>query len=566
MYNIAFDILRLGLIFIGIFVFALHVRYYLHMLQLSSYQLPGYLKRLGESTSKINIQMFYYVLFAVLFPLISGRLNILGICFFNPLPVWHLISPAASFIIIAASIYSISIFSPKNEKKKFVVTDRIKRLMITLFLLLFAFTAVLSLFGRNFSGKIPFFVFLTVMFALPYMTALANKINLPIEKNINDGFIRDAQRILKEHRYLKILGVTGSFGKTSVKYYVTSILSESFDVLMTPESYNTPMGIVRTIREKLKPSHEIFVCEMGARHVGDIKEITDIVHPDDGIVTAIGEQHLETFFSLENIINTKYELFDEISSNSKGLMFANGDNENIRANMRYDNVITYGLNAENDFRAKNLEVASSGTTFKIEVSQKLMERLFSDKNIADEKKRELENTSFKTSLVGAHNVQNISGAMAIAFVYGMSAVKIARGVKRIAAVPHRLELKKHGNVTILDDAYNSNPAGAKVALETLSLFKDRIKILVTPGMVELGDREKELNKSFGKQAADVCDYIILVGEKRTAPIAEGISESGFSKDRLFVRDSFNLAAKLMYEIEPENEKVILLENDLPDNY
>ena len=139
-------------------------------------------------------------------------------------------------------------------------------------------------------------------------------------------------------------------------------------------------------------------------------------------------------------------------------------------------------------------------------------------------------------------------------------------VRRLQSVPHRLELNRHGNVAILDDAYNSNPNGAKVALETVGLFEDSVKILVTPGMVELGEKEDEYNKEFGKQAAAVCDYIILVGEKQTHAIKEGALEAGFSQERLFVKNSFIEASKLMYELDAGREKVILLENDLPDNY
>ncbi len=152
---------------------------------------------------------------------------------------------------------------------------------------------------------------------IPFIPALANLINMPVEKRINRYFIDDAKRMLREHGNLRIIGITGSFGKTSVKYYLTTLLSEGFRVLMTPESYNTPMGIVRTIREHLQPTHEIFVCEMGARHLHDIKEITDIVHPDDGILTSIGHQHLETFHSLDNIISTKYELLDAVDEKEK---------------------------------------------------------------------------------------------------------------------------------------------------------------------------------------------------------------------------------------------------------
>ncbi|MBR5968861.1 MAG: UDP-N-acetylmuramoyl-tripeptide--D-alanyl-D-alanine ligase [Lachnospiraceae bacterium] len=463
------------------------------------------------------------------------------------------------------------------------------------------------------------YVWLPVVICAPLLIALANLINKPLEQSISNGFIRDAQRILKEQPKLRIIGVTGSFGKTSVKYYLTTLLSEQFSVLMTPESYNTPMGIVRTIREQMKPTHEVFVCEMGARHVNDIKEITDFVHPDDGIVTAIGEQHLETFHSLDNIIATKYELIDAVEEKhpaecrrvigenhgrqpsmigeyvigAEGIKLVNGDDENIRANMKYPDAVTYGLKEGNDFRAIDIEVTPAGTTFKIQLSPQIARRLQSEHGyaVADARRISLDGKaaedaqaagvetapsagddsspgiSFHTSLVGAHNVQNIMGAIAAATLYGIPASKLKRAVRRIEGVPHRLELKRHGNVTILDDAYNANPTGAKTALETLALFRDRVKILVTPGMVELGEKEEEYNEAFGAQAAGVCDYIIFVGNaQRTAALVRGAKKAGFDETRLFVKDSFNEASVLMYELDAGREKVILLENDLPDNY
>ena len=325
---------------------------------------------------------------------------------------------------------------------------------------------------------------------------------------------------------------------------------------MTPESYNTPMGIVRTIREHMQPTHEVFVCEMGARHLHDIKEITDFVHPDDGIVTSIGYQHLETFHSLENIISTKYELLDAVDAKEKAeggkvpgkhLKFVNGDNEIIRKNMKYPDAITYGLSEGCDYRATDIKVTGAGTTFTVT-------------------SKTGESGEFNTKLVGRHNVENIVGAIAAANSLGIPMTKLRMAVRRLQSVPHRLELVKHGNVSILDDAYNSNPNGAKVALETLALFEDSVKILVTPGMVELGEKEDEYNKDFGAQAAGVCDYIILVGDKNSASIKKGAEEAGFDPEKLFVQSTFTEASKLMYELDAGREKVILLENDLPDNY
>lgn len=547
------------LIYLPIVCFAiLGLRYHTHMLQLSSYQFQGYFRHLKTDKARMIAHIAFILLFVIT---MSGELINTGI------QILALVALLGVYVGLLIS------YVPKQAKKKFVVTDRVKRLFVTYVILSFLILVlpyiIFGAFRRSYQDFSPeaglagafismiFAVIMMVLYIglLPLLPALANLINKPIENRISRWYIDDAVRMIKEHGNLRIIGITGSFGKTSVKYYLTTLLSESFSVLMTPESYNTPMGIVRTIREHLKPTHEIFVCEMGARHLHDIKEITDIVHPDDGIVTSIGYQHLETFHSLENIISTKYELLDAVDEKEKAegkqegkhLKFVNGDNEIIRANMKYPDAITYGLSDGNDYQAKDVQVSGAGTSFTVTAPNG-------------------ESAEFTTRLVGRHNVENIVGAIAAANSLGVPMKKLVMAVRRLVSVPHRLELTKHGNVSILDDAYNSNPNGAKVALETLSLFEGSVKILVTPGMVELGEKEAEYNEEFGKQAAAVCDYIILVGQKNSADIERGALGAGFDKEKIFTKSSFKEASELMYEIDAGKEKVILLENDLPDNY
>ena len=547
------------LIYLPIVCFAiLGLRYHTHMLQLSSYQFQGYFRHLKTDKARMIAHIAFILLFVIT---MSGELINTGI------QILALVALLGVYVGLLIS------YVPKQAKKKFVVTDRVKRLFVTYVILSFLILVlpyiIFGAFRRSYQDFSPeaglagafismmIIVIMMVLYIglLPLLPALANLINKPIENRINRWYIDDAVRMIKEHGDLRIIGITGSFGKTSVKYYLTTLLSESFSVLMTPESYNTPMGIVRTIREHLKPTHEIFVCEMGARHLHDIKEITDIVHPDDGIVTSIGYQHLETFHSLENIISTKYELLDAVDEKEKAegkqegkhLKFVNGDNEIIRANMKYPDAITYGLSDGNDYQAKDVQVSGAGTSFTVTAPSG-------------------ETAEFSTRLVGRHNVENIVGAIAAANSLGVPMKKLVMAVRRLVSVPHRLELTKHGNVSILDDAYNSNPNGAKVALETLSLFEGSVKILVTPGMVELGEKEAEYNEEFGKQAAAVCDYIILVGQKNSADIERGALGAGFDKEKIFTKSSFKEASELMYEIDAGKEKVILLENDLPDNY
>ncbi|NLZ45250.1 MAG: UDP-N-acetylmuramoyl-tripeptide--D-alanyl-D-alanine ligase, partial [Clostridiales bacterium] len=228
-------------------------------------------------------------------------------------------------IVIAIIFLVISLFfglflKPQKAKKPLVYTARVKRLLATYVVVYGLIILSVFLFGGMWTKLL---ITAIASGGIPLILLFCNLINKPIELSINRHYINDAKRILKSNKNLNIIGVTGSFGKTSVKFYLNTLLRAKYNVLATPESYNTPLGIVRTVREKLKATHQIFICEMGARNVGDIKEICDIVHPNHGVITSIGEQHLETFKTLDNITNTKFELADSLSDN--GMLFVNGD-------------------------------------------------------------------------------------------------------------------------------------------------------------------------------------------------------------------------------------------------
>ena len=216
------------------------------------------------------------------------------------------------WLALGALVLSLFYF-PRKAKKPLACTARVKRLWVTYALLTLLVGALAVLLG----GTGEFVLLGLVTAATPFTLLLANICNAPIEKAVRNYYIRDAKKLLASHKRLRIIGITGSFGKTSVKYYLTALLGVKYNVLMTPESYNTPMGVVKTIRSSLRATHDIFVCEMGAKYVGDIAELCDIVHPENGIVTSIGEQHLESFGSVENIIKTKYELADALPEGGK---------------------------------------------------------------------------------------------------------------------------------------------------------------------------------------------------------------------------------------------------------
>jgi UDP-N-acetylmuramoyl-tripeptide--D-alanyl-D-alanine ligase len=333
-----------------------------------------------------------------------------------------------------------------------------------------------------------------------------------------------------------------------VKYFLNTLLTAKYNVLMTPASFNTPMGVVRTIREQLRPTHEIFICEMGARRNGEIQELCDIAEPDFGILTSVGPQHLETFRTIETIIDTKFALARSVAKKGRGVCFVNADNTYIREHMDLSaGQIPYGTTDDCNYFASDLTVSHEGTRFVMHIK---------DGGTIE---------GMQTSLVGMHNAVNLAGAIGMALYLGVTPQQIRVSLAKLTAPPHRLELKRNGAVTILDDAYNANPSGSKAALDALAMFPD-CKILVTPGMVELGAEQEQRNEEFGRQAAAVCDYIFLVGERQAVPIRRGIEAAGFDMSRVTVTHTVEEAISGAYAVQHAGRKVILLENDLPDNY
>ena len=189
------------------------------------------------------------------------------------------------------------------------------------------------------------------------------------------------------------VGITGSYGKTSMKFYLSELLGSQYETLKTPESFNTPMGVTITIRRDLRPTHEYFICEMGARRVREINELCEIAHPHDGIITSVGPQHLETFKSVENVLNTKFELADSVQA-SGGKIYLNGDNELIRSKApQYKNAVLYGLHESCHYKGSDVSVSDKGTEFTVTAPDGSSCR-------------------YTTKLLGEHSVQNLLGAIA----------------------------------------------------------------------------------------------------------------------------------------------------------
>ncbi len=476
--------------------------------------------------------------------------------------------------LVLLLIFSILLYLGRDyiiEKKEFVFTNRVKRQYVTAIFFFLITCVFINLFVIKTSGvwkehfltirnilnlemadviyiavsyAVGFLVNALIIFAMNFVS-FVNIWNRPVEKSIADKFYKKAKNKLKDMPNLKIIGVTGSFGKTSSKYALNFILQQKYNVLITPGNYNTLSGVEKTINEKLKPTHEIFICEMGAKEVGDIKEICDLVEPDMGILTAIGPQHLDSFKSLENVRKTKMELVNSLPIEEYA--FVNYEDENIRDTEISHKHQTYGFDKKCDVYGYDIKITNDGSEFSVHTP-----------------KMEIKN--LKTKLLGKLNILNVVGAIAVAAHMGLSEQNIRTGVRFLKPVPHRLELKKMpNNSLIIDDAYNSNINGSKTAFETLKNFEDKTRILITPGLVEMGEEEEEFNKQFGKNAKGCADYYILVGKKQAQPIYDGLIEAKEDKKKVFIVSNINEAFAKANELATEN-RIMLLENDLPDNY
>ena len=443
------------------------------------------------------------------------------------------------FVILEKNLKS------EQVKKPLVVTARVKRLILTTLIVYGILITIMCLTFTE-SNIWIYYLILGIMMYLEYMVIyIINIINKPIEKCVFLHFKRQAEKKLKSMSNMSVIGITGSYGKTSSKNILSDILNIKYNAFPTPKNFNTTYGMINTINNYLDKFNDLFIAEMGAFKMGEIKEICDLMHPKYGILTTIGTAHLESFGSRENIQKGKFELIESLPSDGVGVL--NGDDE-YQVNYKLKNdvkIIWIGIdNKDVDVRAENIKLSSSGTKFDV---------IFKE----DKKKYK-----FETKLLGKANIYNILAGIALGNHLGISKEDLIRGVKKVNPIEHRLELKKYGNINIIDDAYNSNPVGSKMAVEVLGFMPGK-KIIVTPGMIELGSEQYNLNFEFGKQIADVCDEVILIGKEQTKPIYDGLIKKKYNKEHIHILNDVKRAFPLMNELS-EKETYVLLENDLPD--
>ena len=506
----------------------------LHMLQQNRYNRGyRYIKWILKNfkANFININLLFIVLLSTLF---SATLNNIS---------------TYLFIIIYLFLTYIYVDNRKKETYKLPLkyTARIKRLIITI-TLLYAIPSLIMFitFNKEYIGI--YYLILGFLSYINYFVVLvANVINRPVEKIVGQHFEKQAKEKLASMTNMEVIGVTGSYGKTSTKNILYDILNVKYSVYKTPANFNTPFGLMITINEHLDKYNDFFIAEMGACKKGEIKELCDLVHPKYGILTRVGLAHLETFGSEEAIQHTKFELIESLPEDGIGIL--NGDDEKQLSYTIKNKCKIKWIGIDNkkvDCYAKDLELSYKGTKFKVKF------------------KNEKEEYTFETKLLGRNNIYNILAGITLGRELGISIKDLQKAVKRVAPIEHRLSMTKYYDINIIDDAYNSNPMGCKMALEVLKMMPGK-HIVVTPGMIEVGAKEDEVNKEFGRQISSHTDEVILIGEEKTKPIYEGLMESKFPKEKIHILNDVMDAFPLMMKLK-EKETYVLLENDLPDSF
>jgi len=515
---------------------------FFQIIQLTGYKVKGYFLWLRDTKAKY---IFRITMLSFLSATASCVVNVLFQKFNSNFLFTYL---GLIFYFFLTVVFIINLYSaPKKVPLK--NTARMSRLNV-----FFGFVvATLTFFIIAFFYHIipmpytPYaFSFLTLTpLLLPILVPIVHLMLVPLENAITGRYLFEAKLRLKKRPDLIKIGITGSYGKTSTKYMLNSILSKKYNVCMTPHSFNTLIGVSKVVNDYLKPENQVLIIEMGARNVGDIKDLVEFTNPKYAIITNIGSQHMLSFGSIENIEKTKYELIEGLPEDGYAVFF--GENEGAyrlyqKCPVRKDVV---GNVKESRIKVSRVRVGKKGTTFNLNIDGK------------DE--------HFSTHLVGKHNVNNLLLCVDMALELGLSVEEIKSAIEDLKPVPHRLELKENQNgITILDDSYNASVEGVEAALEVLSKFESN-RIVVTPGLVELGKIEKEENFKFGEKIAKVADICIIVNRVNLESIKAGLESAKFDMTKVYCVDTLKEAKSKLQEIVKANDTV-LFENDLPDNY
>lgn len=426
-----------------------------------------------------------------------------------------------------------NIYTKKTEDKiELVYTTKIKLITLASFVIGLLLTLYL------FNLKVNILLSITIVFILysqSYILIIIGTFLLkPLDYFLKYYEILIIKNKLSNCKNLKIVGITGSYGKTSTKEILYQLIKGKFKTLRTPESFNTIAGIKKTLDYELDSTYEVFICEMSAYKKGDIKNICKIVNPEYGILTGLAKQHLDRFGSFDNIVNTKFELYEAIDN--KRNIILNINNLDISNEIKKRNI----KESSEYIKARNIVISKSGSEFEITYKNK--------------------DYKISTKLFGYSNIENILGALTMALKLGIHLDYLVNQVENLNSIQNRFALKESGSTTIVDNTFSSNEITFKETIKTAEKVRGK-KLLITPALVELGTEEELINSTIGKLAYKAFDKIILVGKnKRTIAFSKY-----FGSKPTYIDDT----RKDYFEtIESLKDKYdwIFLENDVTQNY
>ena len=489
------------------------------------------------------------------------------------------LAPLVLALVGAFAGISRSRSAMKDNKKPLVVTDRVKR-MRTLYLLLcllvvslFMLVAALAPFGDRYTvsveadpeswidtfaflnlsydWRLPAMLLLSLAFyqVLPFLIILSNKLLEPVEERIKAGFRGEAVEKFTKLAP-KVVAITGSFGKTSTKHILAHILEAAAPTLATPGSVNTEMGITRVIREQLTPEHQFFIVEMGAYGPGSIARLCKLTPPDVALVTAVGAAHYERFKTLETVAKAKFEIVEAVfEKGGKAVVSTDGIPAHLlKERMQvvtgdYTRVGSYG-----DVTLKAYELTSDGLNITVDENG--------------------EEQALLVPLYGRHQAGNVVMAAATARALGLPWAAIKGALASVPQIRYRLEVSKSADApTLINDAYNSNPVGFAAALDCLDVLvkEGGRRILVTPGMVELGAIHDAEHERLGKLTAQHTDVVCVVTPDRIPSFLKGL-ESENDGSTTVMTFATQDAAEEWVRKNWQPADAILFENNLPDLY
>ncbi len=428
--------------------------------------------------------------------------------FVTPFLLYY-IFPDIYFDIYFYLLYLTSFFYwNKNLDRPLVLTQRVKRFLGILLFITLAIDALVFLSETYFYGLfLPLFLVYGITTILEKIIFLKYKANAKNYLNTIDG--------------LTIIAITASYGKTSIKNYLYQILSKDYNVYMTPRSINTIAGIVQDVNNHLTNDTKIYIVEAGARQTGDIEEITLFLEPQYAIIGSVGEQHIEYFKTLDNIIHTKMEIL-------KSPRLVHGFVHDSVPILKYNTITKF---------PSNLEITCSdlnGIWFDIKIDNKI--------------------EHFHAPVLGSFNAINLTAVILMAKKLGMSIDTIKLALHNLKPVEHRLHLTKVNGKLILDDSFNGNLEGMLEAVQIASTYDGR-KVIITPGIVE---STMEANVQFAKAINEVFDLVILTGSLNSKLLEKVIVKT----KPIILEDKSKLQDTLAKETKIGD--LILFANDAPN--